>query len=80
MIVDEKINYSFKTFEADERSKDSNHYRNIIPYFLWFGCNFVNNLLSIFSVIFHLMNLIKLMLKDFLEKIGFKEMIIDNHR
>ena len=34
MKVDESCNYSFVTFEADEKSKESVHYKNIIPYFL----------------------------------------------
>jgi CTP:phosphocholine cytidylyltransferase-like protein len=34
MKVDENVNHSFEVFDADERSKESMHYKNIIPYFL----------------------------------------------
>lgn len=34
MKVDENLDYKFVKFTADEKSKDSRHYRNIMPYFM----------------------------------------------
>lgn len=35
MKVDENMDYTFTTFKEDERSRDSKHYRQVMPYFLW---------------------------------------------
>lgn len=34
MQVDEETNYKFVTYDEDVRSKNSNDYKLIIPYFL----------------------------------------------
>ena len=34
MKVDEHEEYSFTKFSADEKSKDSRHYRTVMPYFM----------------------------------------------
>lgn len=35
MKVDEHMDYTFTTFKEDDRSRDSKHYRQVMPYFLW---------------------------------------------
>jgi serine/threonine-protein phosphatase 6 catalytic subunit len=34
MKVDEHMDYTFTTFKEDDRSRDSKHYRQVMPYFL----------------------------------------------